>query len=194
MFAKIKKEFFDCCKLFMVGVVLLTVCGVMLPVQAAIKEVPAAFIVQDYTGEMEGADYRNWKQVTRWAYRFPYYHLEDGAVLAPARKLLDVKQIDKELLDRAVKSVQSDVLVLVRVYDMTERIDTSMGSMEYGPVVKVEVEADLYCYRADTGKLLVDNVYERGVYDMGAYERPCDTIRWRLCDLVNKMEGRSLIR
>lgn len=163
-------------------------------VSAEMQQKPAAFIVQDYSGQMEGKDYKDWKTVTRWAYRFPYYQLMEGKDVTGLRQDLDVKVIDRAKLLDAATNANVDVIVLVRVYDLTEYMETARGSMENGPFVKVEAEADLICYRRDSGKLLIDKVCEREWKELGTQTPPGEIIKWRLCDLVNTMEGRELIR
>lgn len=160
----------------------------------AMEQQTVAFIVQDYTEEMEPADYRSWKQVTRWAYRFPYFEIKEGEDVEAARQFLSATSVDKALLDKALDMLKTEIVVLVRVYDLQEQMDYRMHSSENGPLVKVSAEADLLVYRRDKDKILVDEVRESGVYDLGNYEKPAETIKWRLCDLVNTMEGRELIR
>lgn len=163
-------------------------------VSAETVQKPAAFVVQDYSGQMDGQNYKDWKTVTRWAYRFPYYNLMDGKELAGLRKDLEVQVIDRAKLLEAATNANVDVLVLVRVYDLEEVMETWHSSVENGPMVRVVAEADLICYRRDTGKLLVDKVYERELKELGTHTPPGEIIKWRLCDLVNTMEGRELIR
>lgn len=160
----------------------------------AMEQQPVAFIVQDFTEEMEPADYRLWKQVTRWAYRYPYFEILEGDAVEQGRKFLSGTTVDKDLLNKALDAVKTDIVVLVRVYDLEEQMDHRMCSSENGPLVKVSAEADLLVYRRDKDKILVDEVRESGIYDLGNYEKPAETIKWRLCDLVNTMEGRELIR
>ncbi len=155
---------------------------------------PVAFLVQDYTGDVEGKDYKEWRAVTRWAYHFPYYELVEGEKLTNLRRDLDVRVIDKQLLANAVKNAQVDALVLVRVYSYSEFLDSSRCGWENGPVVRLDVDADLVCYRADLDKVLTDHVYEHEIRDLGNHTPPVEKIKWRLCDLVNIMEGRELIR
>ncbi len=155
---------------------------------------PVAFLVQDYTGDVEGRDYKEWRAVTRWAYRFPYYQLVEGEKVANLRRDLDVRIIDKETLAKAVKNAQMDALVLVRVYRYSEFIDSSRSGWENGPVVRTDVDADLVCYRGDLDKVLTDHVYEHEIRDLGNHTQPVEIVKWRLCDLVNTMEGRELIR
>lgn len=160
----------------------------------AMEQQPVAFIVQDYTGEMENVDYKLFKQVTRWAYRFPYFEIKEFEDVAEASKMLSAPTLGKNDLQKAMDLAKVDILVLVRVYDLEEEMDHRMCSFENGPLVRVRAEADLVVYRRDKDKILVDNVREGGTYDLGNYEKPAETIKWRLCDLVNTMEDRELIR
>ncbi len=160
----------------------------------AFEQQRAGFIVYDYSGNMEAEDYKDFRTVTRWAYRFPYYVLLEGKDVAAAREVLGQRVIDRKELLQAAEADNLDVVVLVRLYDFLEFVDTSRSGMENGPIVRVEAWGDLIVYRRDSGKVLVDKVSEREFFDLGNHKTPGEIFKWRLSDLVNRMEGRELIR
>ena len=186
-------------KIFAVLTLLLVmIFGIGAPqtAQAAIDERPVGFVVIDKSGNVTNEDYKQWRTVTRWAYRFPNYKIVDsgepeavvGNVLIPNVK------VTPELLSTLAEESKVDVLVIVKVYDMNDTIVSGFSSREDdGPFVLVELSADMYVYKKDGDKLLKKRFREREIKDMGNYDKPAETIKWDLANLVNKMEGRPKI-
>ena len=186
-------------KLFTVLTLLLVmIFGIGAPqtAQAAFDEKPVGFVVIDKSGNLDAATYKEWRTVTKWAYRFPDYKLvENGLPQEVVGIVLSKKvKVDNALLKSLADESKVDVLVIVKVYDMNDTIVSGFSSREDdGPFVLVELSADLYVYKKDGGKLLKKRLRERELKDMGNYERPQVTIKWDLANLVNKMEGRPRI-
>ncbi len=86
-----------------------------------------------------------------------------------------------------------DVLVIARIYAMDETIVTGWGRFNDDTYVRVEASADLYVYKKDGDKFLQKRLRERGLRDMGNYDKPVETIKWELSKIVNTMEGRPII-
>ena len=186
-------------KLFTVLTLLLVmIFGIGAPqtAQAAFDEKPVGFVVIDKSGNLDAAIYKEWRTVTKWAYRFPDYKLvENGLPQEIVGSVLSKKvKVDNALLKSLSDESKVDVLVIVKVYDMNDTIVSGFSSREDdGPFVLVELSADLYVYKKDGDKLLKKRLRERELKDMGNYERPQVTIKWDLANLVNKMEGRPKI-
>ena len=186
-------------KLFTVLTLLLVmIFGIGAPriAQAAFDEKPVGFVVIDKSGNLDAATYKEWRTVTKWAYRFPDYKLiENGLPQEIVGSVLSKKvKVDNALLKSLADESKVDVLVIVKVYDMNDTIVSGFSSREDdGPFVLVELSADLYVYKKDGDKLLKKRLRERELKDMGNYERPQVTIKWDLANLVNKMEGRPKI-
>ena len=186
-------------KLFTVLTLLLVmIFGIGAPqtAQAAFDEKPVGFVVIDKSGNLDAATYKEWRTVTKWAYRFPDYKLvENGLPQEIVGSVLSKKvKVDNALLNSLADESKVDVLVIVKVYDMNDTIVSGFSSREDdGPFVLVELYADLYVYKKDGDKLLKKRLRERELKDMGNYERPQVTIKWDLANLVNKMEGRPKI-
>ena len=186
-------------KLFAVlTLLLMMIFGIGAPqtAQAAFDEKPVGFVVIDKSGNLDAATYKEWRTVTKWAYRFPDYKIvENGVPQEVVGSVLSKKvKVDNALLKALADESKVDVLVIVKVYDMNDTIVSGFSSREDdGPFVLVELSADLYVYKKDGDKLLKKRLRERELKDMGNYERPQVTIKWDLANLVNKMEGRPKI-
>ena len=186
-------------KLFTVLTLLLVmIFGIGAPqfAQAAFDEKPVGFVVIDKSGNLDATTYKEWRTVTKWAYRFPDYKLvENGLPQEIVGSVLSKKvKVDNALLKSLSDESKVDVLVIVKVYDMNDTIVSGFSSREDDvPFVLVELSADLYVYKKDGDKLLKKRLRERELKDMGNYERPQVTIKWDLANLVNKMEGRPKI-
>jgi len=179
----------------LVSLVVLVVSLMAMSMGFAANQQRTGLLVFDYSENVEAADYKEMRTVTRWAYRFPNYVLLEGEDVAAARSVLDRQVIDRAELAQAAEANNLDVVVLVRVYDFLEMIETARGGgLDNGPIVKVEARGDLIVYRRDSGKVLVKKINEREIYDMGNQKTPQEIFKWALCDLVNTMEGRELIR
>ena len=165
--------------------------------EAAFPERPVGFVVIDKSGGVDGAVYKEWRTVVRWAYRFPNYKIVDSGV--PQEIVGSVLQknvkVTPELLANLAKESKVDVLVIVKVYAMSDHIVS--GSMspfdDGGPYVLLDLSTDLYVYKKDGDKFLKKRLRERELKDMGNYDKPAETIKWDLANLVNKMEGRPKI-
>ena len=171
--------------------------GAPQSVQAAIEERPVGFVVIDKSGDVTMADYKQWRTVSRWAYRFPNYKIVDSG--EPEKIVGNVLsknvKVTPELLANLAEESNVDVLVIVKVYAMSDNI-VSGGMSPFddgGPYVLLDLSADLYVYKQDGNKFLKKRLRERELKDMGNYDKPAETIKWDLANLVNKMEGRPKI-
>lgn len=178
--------------LLLLAVVALTA----LPQQAHadFPEKPVAFVVIDHDGDVDSAVYKEWRQVVRWAYHFPYYKILDDSnagaeVLNAVQK--DV-QLDKAALAAIAEQSQVEVLVVARIYAMDEEMVTSFR-LDHETYMRVEASADLLVYKKDGDKFLKKRLRERELRDLGNYDKPEYTIKWELSKLVNTMENRPII-
>ena len=171
--------------------------GAPQKVDAAFAERPVGFVVIDKSGEVDGAVYKEWRTVVRWAYRFPDYKIVDsgepqevvGSVLSKNVK------VTPELLATLAEESKVDVLVVAKIFDMSEYVVSGGFSAfdDDGPYVRVVLYADLYVYKKDGNKFLKKRLRENELKDMGNYDKPAETVKWDLANLVNKMEGRPKI-
>ena len=100
--------------------------------RAEITERPVGFVVIDQDGDVNGAVYKTWRQVVKWAYHFPYYQIIDGG--APQELVSEAvrsgTKLDKASLQALSEKSKVDVLVVARVYELDEYIVPSMGFRE----------------------------------------------------------------
>ena len=164
--------------------------------RAEISERPVGFVVIDQDGDVNGAVYKTWRQVVKWAYHFPYYQLLDGGeaqFLVSEAARTGVK-LDKDSLAALAEKSKVDVLVVARVYELDEYIVPSMGFREDNDTyVKTSACADLFVYKKDGDKFLKKKLRERELKEMGNVDHPEETIKWELSKIVNTMEGRPII-
>ncbi|MBQ8417489.1 MAG: hypothetical protein IJX10_02445 [Phascolarctobacterium sp.] len=188
-------------KIFACLTFLLLVCfgiGVPQAAHADFPERPVGFVVIDKSGAVDGAVYKEWRTVVKWAYHFPDYKIVDSG--EPQKIVGNVLKknvkVTKELLSALAEESQVDVLVVTKVYSMSgDIVSGGFGSPfdDDGPYVLVDLDADLYVYKKDGDKFLKKRLRERELKDLGNYERPQETVKWKLANLVNKMEGRPQI-
>ena len=184
---------------FLYGVllVLLTVVFVPNAAHADFPECPVGFVVIDQDdGGVDGAMYSSWRQVVKWAYHFPYYQLIDGG--EPQQVVSDAvdKNLDfnKATLQALAEKSKVDVLVVARIYALDETMVSGWGfRFDNETYMRVIAFADLYVYKKDGDKFLKKRVREKGLHDLGNYEKPEETIKWQLSKLVNTMENRPII-
>lgn len=164
--------------------------------RADFAERPVGFVVIDQDGGVDGAVYKEWRQMVKLGYRFPDYQIIDGG---KAQKLVSQAVRDGVKLDAASLAVlaeksKMDVLVVARIYEMDETL-VSGWSMRFDndTYVRVAASADLFVYKKDGNKLLKKRVRESGLREMGNYEKPAETIKWQLSKLVNTMENKPII-
>lgn len=164
--------------------------------RADFAERPVGFVVIDQDGGVDGAVYKEWRQMVKLAYRFPDYQIIDGG---EAQKLVSQAVRDDVKLDAAslaalAEKSKMDVLVVARIYEMDETL-VSGWSMRFDndTYVRVAASADLFVYKKDGNKLLKKRVRESGLREMGNYEKPAETIKWQLSKLVNTMENKPII-
>ena len=164
--------------------------------RAEIAEKPVGFVVIYQDGDVNGAVYKTWRQVVKWAYHFPYYQIIDGG--APQELVSGAvrsgAKLDKASLQALAEKSKVDVLVVARVYELDEYIVPSMGFREDNDTyVKTSACADLFVYKKDGDKFLKKKLRERELKEIGTVEHPEETIKWELSKLVNTMEGRPII-
>lgn len=164
--------------------------------RADFAERPVGFVVIDQDGDVDGAVYKEWRQMVKLGYCFPDYQIIDGG---EAQKLVsqavrDGVKLDAASLAALAEKSKMDVLVVARIYEMDETL-VSGWSMRFDndTYVRVAASADLFVYKKDGNKLLKKRVRESGLREMGNYEKPAETIKWQLSKLVNIMENKPII-
>ena len=164
--------------------------------RADFAERPVGFVVIDQDGGVDGAVYKEWRQMVKLGYRFPDYQIIDGG---EAQKLVsqavrDGVKLDAASLAALAEKSKMDVLVVARIYEMDETL-VSGWSMRFDndTYVRVAASADLFVYKKYGNKLLKKRVRESGLREMGNYEKPAETIKWQLSKLVNTMENKPII-
>lgn len=164
--------------------------------RADFAERPVGFVVIDQDGGVDGAVYKEWRQMVKLGYRFPDYQIIDGG---EAQKLVsqavrDGVKLDAASLAALAEKSKMDVLVVARIYEMDESLVSGWGfRFDYDTYVRVVASADLFVYKKDGNKLLKKRVRESGLREMGNYEKPAETIKWQLSKLVNTMENKPII-
>lgn len=164
--------------------------------RADFAERPVGFVVIDQDGGVDGAVYKEWRQMVKLGYRFPDYQIIDGG---EAQKLVsqavrDGVKLDAASLAALAEKSKMDVLVVARIYEMDETL-VSGWSMRFDndTYVRVAASADLFVYKNDGNKFLKKRVRESGLREMGNYDKPAETIKWQLSKLVNTMENKPII-
>lgn len=164
--------------------------------RADFAERPVGFVVIDQDGGVDGAVYKEWRQMVKLAYRFPDYQIIDGG---EAQKLVsqavrDGVKLDAASLAALAEKSKTDVLVVARIYEMDESLVSGWGfRFDNDTYVRVAASADLFVYKKDGNKFLKKRVRESGLREMGNYEKPAETIKWQLSKLVNTMENKPII-
>lgn len=164
--------------------------------RADFAERPVGFVVIDQDGGVDGAVYKEWRQMVKLAYRFPDYQIIDGG---EAQKLVsqavrDGVKLDAASLAALAEKSKTDVLVVARIYEMDESLVSGWGfRFDNDTYVRVAASADLFVYKKDANKFLKKRVRESGLREMGNYEKPAETIKWQLSKLVNTMENKPII-
>ncbi len=164
--------------------------------RADFAERPVGFVVIDQDGGVDGAVYKEWRQMVKLAYRFPDYQIIDGG---EAQKLVsqavrDGVKLDAASLAALAEKSKMDVLVVARIYEMDESLVSGWGfRFDNDTYVRVAASADLFVYKKDGNKLLKKRVRESGLREMGNYEKPAETIKWQLSKLANTMENKPII-
>ena len=141
-------------KLFTVLTLLLVmIFGIGAPqtAQAAIDERPVGFVVIDNSGDVTDADYKQWRTATRWAYRFPKYKIVDSGEpeAVVGNVLVKNVKVTPELLANLAEESKVDVLVIVKVYAMSDHIVSGNVGLfdDGGPYVLLDLSADMYVYK-----------------------------------------------
>lgn len=164
--------------------------------RADFAERPVGFVVIDQDGGVDGAVYKEWRQMVKLGYRFPDYQIIDGG---EAQKLVsqavrDGVKLDAASLAALAEKSKMDVLVVARIYEMDESLVSGWGfRFDHDTYVRVVADADLFVYKKDGNKLLKKRVRESGLREMGNYDKPAETIKWQLSKLVNTMENKPII-
>lgn len=175
--------------------VLLAAAALPQTARADFPERPVGFVVIDHDGGVNGAVYKNWRQVVKWAYYFPYYQITDDGTAQQnvSEALRGGAKLDKASMEALAEKSKVDVLVVARVYEMDETMVSGGFFRDRETYVRVVTDADLYVYKKDGAKLLKKKLRERQLRDLGNYDKPEETIKWELSKLVNTMEGRPVI-
>lgn len=164
--------------------------------RADFAERPVGFVVIDQDGGVDGAVYKEWRQMVKLAYRFPYYQIIDGGEpqMLVSRAVRDGVKLDAASLAALAEKSKTDVLVVARIYEMDETLVSGWGMrFDNDTYVRVAASADLFVYKKDGNKFLKKRVRESGLREMGNYDKPAETIKWQLSKLVNTMENKPII-
>lgn len=164
--------------------------------RADFAERPVGFVVIDQDGGVDGAVYKEWRQMVKLGYRFPDYQIIDGGEpqMLVSRAVRDGVKLDAASLSAFAEKSKMDVLVVARIYEMDETLVSGWGfRFDHDTYVRVVADADLFVYKKDGNKLLKKRVRESGLREMGNYEKPAETIKWQLSKLVNTMENKPII-
>lgn len=164
--------------------------------RADFVERPVGFVVIDQDGGVDGAVYKEWRQMVKLAYRFPYYQIIDGGEpqMLVSRAVRDGVKLDAASLAALAEKSKTDVLVVARIYEMDETLVSGWGMrFDNDTYVRVAASADLFVYKKDGNKFLKKRVRESGLREMGNYDKPAETIKWQLSKLVNTMENKPII-
>lgn len=164
--------------------------------RADFAERPVGFVVIDQDGGVDGAVYKEWRQMVKLGYRFPDYQIIDGGEpqMLVSRAVRDGVKLDAASLAALAEKSKMDVLVVARIYEMDESLVSGWGfRFDHDTYVRVAASADLFVYKKDGNKLLKKRVRESGLREMGNYEKPAETIKWQLSKLVNTMENKPII-
>ena len=164
--------------------------------RADFAERPVGFVVIDQDGGVDGAVYKQWRQMVRLAYRFPDYRIIDGGEpqMLVSQAVRDGVKPDAASLAALAEKSKTDVLVVARIYEMDETLVSGWGMrFDNDTYVRVAASADLFVYKKDGNKFLKKRVRESGLREMGNYEKPAETIKWQLSKLVNTMENKPII-
>ena len=164
--------------------------------RADFAERPVGFVVIDQDGGVDGAVYKEWRQMVKLGYRFPYYQIIDGGEpqMLVSQAVRDGVKLDAASLAALAEKSKLDVLVVARIYEMDESLVSGWGfRFDHDTYVRVVADADLFVYKKDGNKLLKKRVRESGLRDMGNYDKPAETIKWQLSKLVNTMENKPII-
>lgn len=181
------------CLLMMVAVAVTALPG---EARAEFPERPVGFVVIDQDGDVNGAVYKSWRQVVKWAYHFPYYQLVDGGEpqTMVSEAMRTGAKLDRDSLAALAEKSKMDVLVVARVYELDEYIVTGFTFRDDDDTyVKTSACVDLFVYKKDGNKFLKKKLRERHLRDIGNVEHPEETIKWELSKIVNTMEGRPII-
>ena len=165
-----------------------------------IEDRPTYFLIYDQSGAMNSEIYRSWRQMVKTVYHFPKYKLLEDAdqIRQTVRTQLSGKP-DKEEMASLAGTVKADVLVIVIVHQMYERMESGyIGGGWWGndgpeTYVRTIADADLYAYNTDGQKFAKKNVREYDFKDLGNQEHPEDTIKWALAKMLTRMEGKPEI-
>ena len=164
--------------------------------RADFAERPVGFVVIDQDGGVDGAVYKEWRQMVKLGYRFPDYQMIDGGEPQKlvSQAVRDGVKLDAASLAALAEKSKMDVLVVARIYEMDESLVSGWGfRFDHDTYVRVVADADLFVYKKDGNKLLKKRVRESGLRDMGNYDKPAETIKWQLSKLVNTMENKPII-
>ncbi len=164
--------------------------------RADFAERPVGFVVIDQDGGVDGAVYKEWRQMVKLGYRFPDYRIIDGGEpqMLVSQAVRDDVKLDAASLAALAEKSKTDVLVVARIYEMDETLVSGWNMrFDNDTYVRVVASADLFVYKKDGNKLLKKRVRESGLREMGNYEKPAETIKWQLSKLVNTMENKPII-
>ncbi len=185
-------------KLLLASILMLVMVAGLGPQTAqAFDDRPVGFVVIDHDGGVNGKIYKDWRSMVKMAYHFPYYQIIDGGDSQKnvSAAINDGVKLGKESMADLAEQSNVDVLVVARVYDMDEYMVQGLGwRWDNETYIRIIAAADLYIYKKDGEKYLYKKVRERELKEQGNYyEHPDEIIKWKLSDLVNKMEDRPKI-
>jgi hypothetical protein len=99
----------------------------------AIEDRPTYFLIYDQSGAMNSSIYRSWRQMVKTVYHFPTYKIIEDAdqVRQNVRASLSGRP-DQQELARIAGEVKAEVLVIVVVHSMYERIESGISAAAGG--------------------------------------------------------------
>lgn len=88
------------------------------------------FVVIDQDGGVDGGVYKEWRQMVKLAYRFPYYQNHRwwrSAQTLVSQAVRDGVKLDAASLAALAEKSKMDVLVVARIYEMDESLVSGWG-------------------------------------------------------------------
>lgn len=153
------------------------------------------FVVQDYTGEVTNQVYRSWRRSVKDFHNVLTYDIKDGAEAVPNINavLVPNTKVDATLLADLAEQNKLDVLVVMRVRDLTEDYVRGFSLRpDADDYMYVAASADLYMYKKQGNIFLKKFVREQEWKELGNYDHPEELVKTDLMKLLQKMRQTSV--
>lgn len=176
--------------------------GMGVNAEAAFDFKPVAFVLIDRSGNATQNDFLSWREQVRQAYYVPYYEIiKDKKPTAVALKIiaesgLSTSKLSKQTLQRIAGEIPAEVVVVLAVNRMEERLLYSggfSGDDEGDTLQQVVASADMYIYKQENDKMLKKKLRYFETEEIPVSMPASDVIKYELRKLVNTMEGREQI-